>query len=203
LKCIDSYITEFLKDFNSSSKGKIPSIESSFVKEGAKPKLVSKTNKLKTSILNNARDWKISVDYDGTGLFPPEIISTPSRPDIVIWSPSTKHVIMLELTCPIEENILDANARKRSKYTDLLNLIQRQEPDKWTAELFPIEVGARGLVAHSTRRCLSKLGIYGRTLSRLFRDVSQVAARCSFSIYISHKCLSWKKRNMVLVLSNE
>ena len=198
LKCIDSYITEFLKDFNNSSKCKIPSIESSFVKEGAKPKLVPKTKKVKTSILKNARDWKILVDYDAGGMFPPEIISTTSRPDIVIWSLSTKHVIILELTCPIEENILDANARKRSKYTDLLNLIENQEPDKWTAEFFPIEVGARGLVAHSTRRCLSKLGMYGKTLSKLFRDVSQVAARCSFSIYISHKSLSWKKRNPIL-----
>ena len=49
------------------------------------------------------------VDFDGKKtVFPPEIYSTPERPDVVIWSGSRKSVILIELTCPSEEGFVQA-----------------------------------------------------------------------------------------------
>ena len=37
--------------------------------------------------------------------FPPHIITTPERPDLVMYSDVAKVVVILELTSPAEENI--------------------------------------------------------------------------------------------------
>ncbi len=52
--------------------------------------------------------------------FPPDIVETVKRPDINIYSAVTKNVIIIELTVPSEENLANANARKKCKYEDLV-----------------------------------------------------------------------------------
>ena len=73
--------------------------------------------------------------------FPPEILSTKLRPDIVIWSPRGRKVIILELTVPWEERMEDAYERKMLKYQKLVEECQDQG---WRAWCFPVEVGCRG-----------------------------------------------------------
>jgi hypothetical protein len=36
------------------------------------------------------------------------VLATLQRPDIIIWSPSLRKVILIELTCPAEEGIINA-----------------------------------------------------------------------------------------------
>ena len=70
-----------------------------------KPNLVA-------SALKGASDWKLLVvDHDQV-VFPPEILSTNERPDIVIWSIKLQKVILIELTCCAEEGISSAQLRK-------------------------------------------------------------------------------------------
>ena len=46
------------------------------------------------------------VDYDDKMIvFPPSIVTTSERPDIVIWSKLARVVIMIELTVCAEEGI--------------------------------------------------------------------------------------------------
>ena len=83
-------------------------------------------------------------------MFPPEIIATSERPDIVIWSVALKKVIMIELTCPAVEGIEAARVRKFARYEQLKQDIADAG---WVPDLLTIEVGARGYVAYSTERC--------------------------------------------------
>ena len=54
-------------------------------------------------------------------VFPPEIAVRRLRPDIVMWSRSTRNLIIIELTVPWEERMEEANERKREKYQDLVD----------------------------------------------------------------------------------
>ena len=48
-------------------------------------------------------------------IFPPE--KAAKRPDITIYSPATKNVIIIiELTVPSEENLANAYTREKCKY---------------------------------------------------------------------------------------
>ena len=50
--------------------------------------------------LDTAADWKMLADNGGRMTFPEAIALTQSRPDIVLWSPETRQVVMVELTVP-------------------------------------------------------------------------------------------------------
>ena len=75
-------------------------------------------------------------------VFPPNIYATSERPDIVIWSDSSRRVFLLELTCPAEEGIEAARARKQAKYKGLVDGINSSKC--WSAKLYTLEIGARG-----------------------------------------------------------
>ena len=53
-----------------------------------------------SGLLGTATDWQISVDLRQRMEFPIEIAVTNKRPDIVIWSATTKQAMPLELTVP-------------------------------------------------------------------------------------------------------
>jgi len=89
-------------------------------------------------------------------IFPPEICSSNLRPDIVLWSSSSKCVILIELTCPSEENIPQAKSRKTERYVDLINQIKDAG---WSPTLFTIEAGVRGCLSKSFAYTLRRLGM--------------------------------------------
>ena len=87
-----------------------------FVKAGDKSQR-GHTYKMSTSssLLNRSNDWKLLFDLPGENyIFPPEIYCTAERPDILIWSPRLKQLIMIELTCPAEEVIEAANSGSKA-----------------------------------------------------------------------------------------
>ena len=95
-----SVLSQFLSSF-------VPSQDSStkiiFVKEGQTPKNIKK--KPKTGLLHSAPKWKLLYDCDGSPTIPSFLAVTTLRPDIVLYACCIKTVIMLELTCPCEENM--------------------------------------------------------------------------------------------------
>ncbi|VDI54010.1 Hypothetical predicted protein [Mytilus galloprovincialis] len=117
---------------------------------------------------------------EGSGLL---IAVTNQRPDIVIWSASTKQAILLELTVPWEERIEDANERKRLKYKIYLQNVETMM-DGW---LFPVEVGSRGFVGQSMWRALRALGIVGGERSKLIGNLCKEAETASMWL--------WRKRS--------
>ena len=158
-----------------------------------KPRVVQSGSPL----LVSASDWKIQIDYTKQPVpFPVHICVTEQRPDIVIFSDSLRTVILIELTCPAEENIADARLRKSVKYTPLKKQIMDNE---WKCHLWTIEVGVRGLVAGSVRRCLRKLGFKNSDIRSLMRNVSVCVSRCSFAIYKSLRVTEWKWTSLVRI----
>ena len=50
--------------------------------------------------------WKVAADLDSQVIFP--VVTTTQRPDLTVRIPDNKHVIIMELTMPWEENIGEA-----------------------------------------------------------------------------------------------
>ena len=142
------------------------------------------------------------VDYDHRRItFPPEIIITTARPDIIIWSMSIKKIFLFELTVPLEENFGDASSRKTTRYHELCDDINSSTC--WRASHFPFEVGARGFVARSTRGLLKKLGIPNHLRSSIIKSLSSIAAKSSFIILRSHNSFEWDRKRPLLQLKEE
>ena len=127
-----------------------------FVKESS---LSSSKRDNSHGLLPSAGDWRIEVDVGKQLRFPKEIVITRLRPDMVIWSPTTKQVILIELTVPWEERTQEAYERKRLKYQDLM--LQCAEAG-WRLWCFPVEVGTRGFPGNSLWRMMEMLGLNGK-----------------------------------------
>ena len=117
----------------------------------------------------------------------------------MLYSNSSKTVILIELTCPAEENICDAQLRKEVKYTPLKDQIK---DDGWKCHLWTIEVGARGFVAGSVRRCFRRLGFTNGDIRSLVYNMSLSAARCSFAVYKSYRAPLWTWKPLVRIGSS-
>merc|ERR1711954_630613 len=96
-----------------------------FVKSGAKIKDKSSVQSL--GILDKARDWKLNADLleiqgpDGHIVLPAQVIATSLRPDIYLISVAIKILIIIELTSPLEENMLYWRKTKSDKYESLIS----------------------------------------------------------------------------------
>ena len=112
------------------------------------------------------------------------------QPDVVILSRSTKTVIMLELTVPLEDRSHLAFDRKSSKYSAVVTAC---EESGFNAHLFPIEVGCLGCSPHSLFHCLEALGLPKSTARQLHTECSRVAQRCSYIIFLGHGIKPWQE----------
>ena len=158
-----------------------------FVRKG--DKLHAGKQQPKLGLLSFANDWSLLIDYDHKQTtFPPNIYPTNQRPDGVLWSRSTRRVILLELTCCAEEGVAAAQLRKEVRYLELVESINSRG---WKADLLTLEVGARGLIANGTFRSFVKLGFPPREATTLCRLLSTVVARCSYAIYLAHNSQVW------------
>ncbi|MCW2763642.1 MAG: uncharacterized protein JWR85_3843, partial [Marmoricola sp.] len=111
-------IQAFVKERITEQNKRVPQLQPAFpafVRAGARPP--SRSHKQPTSALSCANDWQLQCDYkDQAVMFPPVIVATSLRPDMVIWSEAVKTVIIMELTVPSEDAVADAAFRKTSKY---------------------------------------------------------------------------------------
>ena len=174
-----------------------PPIQIGFVRAG-ESKPTKKTTINKTTLLSGASDWKLLVDTEESKLvFPPEIYSTPQRPDIVIWSKQTKTVLIVELTCPAEEGIEAAKIRKEAKYFGLKCACASKDRG-WSAEILTIEVGVRGFVARTLPRLLKRLGQGPKKISKDIKNISSIVARCTYAIYLARETSYWDVKRELL-----
>ena len=75
-------------------------------------------------ILHHASDWILLADLKKTYCFPVHIAFTQLKPDITIFSNSLRKVILIELTCPCEENMESCHGNKINKYLVLKIIIE-------------------------------------------------------------------------------
>ena len=141
-------------------------------------------------MLYTANDWIITYDTSHDPLiFPPHIAQTSLRPDIVIHSNKTRQVVLIELTVPTEDNIIDWHTKKEEKYSKLLDDIA---VNKWSGHVYGIEVGSRGYVARSVVFALKKLGMENSSIKSIRRNLSLICLRSSYLIYLSRKNAVWR-----------
>ena len=143
------------------------SLSSCFVKQGKR--LCSSKKKPHVGILHESSDWKLSVDFDSSLVFPSFIAITSSRPDIVIYSVLKKTVILIELTSPCKENFEDRHFDKIARYEALCVSIRE---NGWRHHLFAIEVGARGYSAYNVRSCFRRLGLNAKETKVVLSELS-------------------------------
>ena len=205
LKNIEVSVAALVADFNRKQarvlvKTTRETFNTCFVRKGETKQRGSKRpERLTPSLLECANDWKLRVDFDAKKAeFPPAIVATSQRPDIVLWSRMSRIVVLIELTCPAEEGMLKAQLRKESKYSALLDNISATEV--WRPLLFTVEIGARGLVGLSTHKTFVRLGFTSSQAKALCKKLSSVVVRCSYAVYQAHNNLSWSHGSDLIVV---
>ena len=151
--------------------------------EGKKYKNVAWLGDKTQNKIQNAEDWKVVWDEDKIpAIFPPEIVTTSRRPDITIYSPNEKIAVVIELTVPAEENMAQANQRKKCKYEDL---ISEGRDAGWDLKYFPVEVGSRGFTNETLRACFKFLGLSNKEIRKALDSISRVALRATYTLWLS------------------
>ena len=136
------------------------------------------------SIPGEARDWKMLWDEDKyPAHFPQHIYNTAERPDIVVWSDSSKQVILIELTCGDESNFSDQVERKENRYNR--ELVPGINSGDWTAKLFTVEIGCRGLWHHTAPALFNYFGLDKRTKKTVLQEAALTSLKCSYAIWLA------------------
>ena len=139
-----------------------------------------------------ANDWQLSWDeeYD-PHVFPTQIATTNARPDLVIWSQSTRTCVVAELTVCWEENFHQAHERKEGK-RDYVDLIRLGRQNGWTISYFPVEVGARGVLSDSLQAFLRFMGLSRRKATDASDSIGRTSLQASYTLWLSrdHKKFS-------------
>ena len=153
-----------------------------FVKAGAK---FSKYTKRKHSrLLHLTADWKLLSDLGYKLVFTSFIAITCLRPDIVLFSASTRTVIILELTCPCDENMEEWHQKKFFKYDPLTTSIRY---NGWSVYFFAVQIGARGYCSTCLESCLLHLGLPSKLVQPILKSLSLASLKASFQ--------SWQARD--------
>ena len=177
-------LQEVNKINNTAEKRKKPG-PITFVRGG---QAVPKRKKGPYGVLWEAKDWVADVDLGKQLKFPAEICSTKLRPDMLLKSLKEKILIIIELTCPCEENFLERHLEKKGRYDVLVSECRSAG---WRVDFFAVEVGARGYAANSLLTCLNKLGIRPRASKRIITNSSNCSLRCSFWIWCKKGEETW------------
>ena len=177
-----------LKNFLSSYKPIKSSVINliNFVREGKKPKTAPRKGFL--GVLDSASDWNLEFDLDGMLVVPVFLAVSTLRLDILLFSRSTKKVIIIELTCPCEQDMSQWHEEKSQKYYPLCCSIR---PNGWSVYFYATEVGALDFCAESVRSCLRSLGFNNRLCGKTLQTLSSVSLRCSFEIWLCRNSKSW------------
>ena len=138
------------------------------------------------------QDSRITADLPNISFtFPQNIVATDERPDIVVWSDSSIH--MVELTIPFETGIEDAAQRKLAKYAELVKRCRR---NGFAATLTTIEVGSRGFIhVPSFNQLYQMVDASSKAKSELEREVIRRVIEESFRIWCKR---NWSEHNRLL-----
>ena len=113
-----------------------------------------------------------------------------SKPDLVLINRRERKIALLELTCPLENNIQKAHDKKALKYTQLqLDL----EEKGFQVQLVPFEVGSSGHITKHTRKSLEDvLKIYSiRMKPQVVQNLAKISLLCTMSIFHAYQTSEW------------
>lgn len=154
------------------------------------------------ALLEKASDWKLIFDMTAPEYgqsknqpFPAEIMPyAGKRPDGVIWSPSAKIVIWIELTSPWEDNMDGKHEFKMTHY----NQLQIDcESKGWEVHPLCVEVGCRGHAAEPLQYMSRVLGFTRQEAVDLKYEVEQTALYCSYAIVLARYESVWHPKGLL------
>ena len=138
-------------------------------------------------ILSQARDWEFDFDLPDSRpslskyVFPQEVCATPLRMDGFILSRTHRICVGIELTVPMEHNIVNWHQSKLKKYEDEIRF--EAERNSWQFHSCVLEVGARGWVPPSLSSSLNKLGL--PAVGKLSNRLSLLAVKSSYILWLN------------------
>ena len=150
-----------------AKRGRIP-----FARPGQKSFYKQKHTTIDDTSWNG--QWEIASDLLGCERFFP--IPTSKKPDIVVWCPGRKVVMLVELTVPYKDNIEAAHVRKDDRYQKLLD---ECEDAGWEATHFSVEVGCRGFIGERECKWLTKIGLNNREKSSIMKEIHDTVEKAS------------------------
>ena len=194
LRIIISNIRSSIKNMKSSVATSKQLINIKFIKKGTK---VKNKNSSPSGILYQPLVQILLGDLDDTFSFPPHIAYTELKPDITIFSNQLKRVILIELTCPCEENLEALCNAKVNKYMPLKSVI---ENNSLSVNLFAVEVGVRGYCSRSVLCCFKSLGLRNCTINVTIKQIIKCSMENSFCIRLARNNKAWSTKEIVLSL---
>jgi hypothetical protein len=122
-------------------------------------------------------------------VFPPSIIVTALRPDILLINQDHKVIILVEITAGSEENMVNAHEMKEEKYLGLCHELNENGWNTWQSS---IEVCSRGFISSNINRLFRKMEL-PRSISRdVSKGLTTLAVKCSYYIYLHRNTMKWK-----------
>ena len=127
------------------------------------------------------------------GTIPPHVLATAFKPDIFIFSDNSQEVVLFELTCPWDSNIVRSHEFKSKKYAPLVADLS----NNFLVHFFSVEVSARGQVSKENQSRLKSFLFKSRDgtarISKsLIRICSKAALLSSYSIFSARREPSWE-----------
>ena len=116
--------------------------------------------------------------------FPPHIASSDLRPDIVVWSDTTRSIALLELTVCHESNFVDAYQRKLIRYLDLEEDIRQSH---FRVKTYPIQVGCRGFIDPKSFEGIkaNTMNVGAKVWRRFLQEIALITIKASHAIWTS------------------
>ena len=125
--------------------------------------------------------WTFPLRSTGCHITCAPKISNPTC--MIIWHDAKCAVYLVELTCPFEENFIDAAIRKDTRYHDLADTARS---DGVQCTIWPVQVGSWGMIDQDRfKNLLLFLGLPVSAVADLFFSLSGIALRESFSVWCS------------------
>ena len=135
------------------------------------------------AILLQANDWTFLYDLEGQLQFPIKAAVTSLRPDVVLFSRSSRTIVLLELTVPLEDNVHLHVAHDR-KTTKCSALVTACEENGLKTHMFASEVGCLGYCPHFFLHCFEALGLPKSAARQIRSEASKTALRSSYVLFL-------------------
>ena len=167
-------------------------------------------NSVLSSIINCISDdlndgFSLFSDLEGFhaphgGVIPPHILVTRFKPDLFLVNESTGIVVLFELTCPWDSNIVRSHEYKQDKYAPLIADLSRD----FTVFQFSVEVSVRGQVSKGNRARLKSFAYRccrhpKKVTGSLLTNCSKLSLLCSYSIFCARKEPTWSSPRLLAV----
>ena len=120
------------------------------------------------------------------GTFPPDVIVSTLKPDLVVLDKKNKKAAIFELTCPAEHRIEAAHTLKEQKYSHFTSDIQHYE-----VTVDPFEIGSHtGYITKPNRKRLGSIHKFCKKSIKLKSFIHNISAITVLGSYYIFNCRS-------------